>query len=161
MYLDPVGGPHAGMARIRGPITDASGAQVRVPDYHIGKREVTNREYMQFVTAGGYRNREYWTEPMVRNGKPVSWEEGVAELRDRTGQPGPSTWSGGAFPTGQEDFPVGGVSWHEAAAYARFAKMQLPTFAHWSRAATRNNREVLWMYIRSSNMNGTGVRRAG
>src|SRR5207344_2694221 len=101
------------------------------------------------------------TEPMERNGKPVSWEEGVAQLRDRTGEPGPSTWSGGTFQPGEEDFPVGGVSWYEAAAYARFAKRQLPTADHWFRAATRRNREVLWMYIRSSNMNGTGVRRAG
>ena len=69
--------------------------------------------------------------------------------------------SNGTFPTGEEDFPVGGVSWYEAAAYARFAKMQLPTSAHWSRAASRNQREVLWMYIESSNMNGAGVRRTG
>ena len=162
MYLDSVGGPTAGMARIRGFLwPNGKGDTVRVADYHIGKREVTNAEYKRFVDGGGYRNREYWTEAMVRDGKPVSWEDGVATLRDRTDQPGPSTWSGGTYPPGQEDFPVGGVSWYEAAAYARFAKMQLPTAAHWASAATRSNREVLWMYIQSSNMNGAGVRRAG
>jgi dienelactone hydrolase len=162
MHLDPIGGPTAGMARIRGfSIPNPKGGQITTADYHIGKREVTNREYMRFVTAGGYSNPAYWTEPMVRDGKPVSWEEGVAGLRDRTGQPGPSTWSSGTFPEGQEEFPVGGVSWYEAAAYARFAKMQLPTAEHWRRAAQRSNREALWMYVPSSNMNGTGVRRAG
>ena len=56
---------------------------------------------------------------------------------------------------------MGGVSWYEAMAYARFAKMQLPTSTHWQRAATRANREALWMYVRSSNMSGTGPRRTG
>jgi len=162
MYLDPVGQPTAGMARIRGfTMPGQFGDTLRYKDYHIGRREVTNREYKRFVDAGGYRNREYWAEPMQRNGKPVSWDDGVADLRDRTGQPGPSTWSGGTFPPGQEDFPVGGVSWYEAAAYARYARMQLPTSDHWAIAAMRSTREMLWMYVQSSNMNGTAVRRVG
>ena len=36
---------------------------------------------------------------------------------------------------GQADFPVGGVSWYEAAAYAAFAGKSLPTIYHWYRAA--------------------------
>ena len=116
---------------------------------------------MEFVAAGGYQKREYWTEPMTRGGKLIPWEIGVASLVDRTGQPGPSTWSGGTFPPGQEGYPVSGVSWYEAAAYARFKKMQLPTLGHWRNAATRNFREVLWMFVPSSNLNGTGIRPAG
>jgi len=34
----------------------------------------------------------------------------MARLRDRTGQPGPSTWASGDYPEGQHDFPVTGVS---------------------------------------------------
>ena len=144
MYLDPVGRTDRGHGSHSGrPLTATDGKRVRVGDFYIGKLEVTNREYMRFVAAGGYRKREYWTEPMVRGGKPVSWEDGVATLVDRTGQPGPSTWSAGTFPTGEEEFPVGGVSYYEAAAYARFAGMQLPTSAHWGAAAMRNNREAL------------------
>ena len=160
MYLDPVGTAPR-MSRIRGFTVTEQGRQITAADYHIGKYEVTNREFMRFVAAGGYRDRQYWTESMVQNGKSLSWEQGVAQLRDETGQPGPSTWRNGAFPPGQDDFPVGGVSWYEAMAYARFAKMQLPTSTHWIRAAARANREALWMYVRSSNMNGTGPRRAG
>jgi tRNA A-37 threonylcarbamoyl transferase component Bud32/dienelactone hydrolase len=162
LHLDSLGGATAGMARIRGfQMPNGKGGQIRFADYHIGKREVTNREYMQFVAAGGYRNAEYWTEPMTRDGKPVSREAGVALFVDRTGQPGPSTWNGGAFAPGQENYPVSGVSWYEAAAYARFRKMQLPTVRHWQNAALRNNRDVMWMYMPSSNMNGTGLRPAG
>jgi hypothetical protein len=146
------------MARVRGFQLFNKADTIRVADYHISKREVTNAEYKRFVDAGGYSRREYWTEPMVRDGKPVSWEDGVATLVDQSGRPGPSTWNAGTFPTGHENYPVGGVSWYEAAAFARFAKMQLPTERHWYIAATRNNREVLWMYAPWSNMNGTGVR---
>ena len=40
-----------------------------------------------------------------------------------------------AFAENQGDYPVGGVSWYEAAAYAEFAGKSLPTVAHWQRAA--------------------------
>ena len=36
---------------------------------------------------------------------------------------------------GRDQYPVGGVSWYEAAAYARFVGKSLPTVYHWVRAA--------------------------
>ena len=60
----------------------------------------------------------------------------MAEFRDATGRPGPSTWELGAFPDGQGDVPVHGISWYEAAAYARYAGKALPTVHHWRRAAS-------------------------
>ena len=59
----------------------------------------------------------------------------MALLRDATGRPGPAGWELGSHPEGQEDYPVSGVSWYEAAAYAEFAGKSLPTFFHWYRAA--------------------------
>ena len=52
-----------------------------------------------------------------------------------TGQagPGPATWEMGTFPEGQGDYPVSGVSWYEAAAYAEFVGKRLPTVFHWRR----------------------------
>jgi hypothetical protein len=41
-------------------------------------------------------------------------------LVDQSGQPGPATWKNGRYPKGEADYPVGCVSWYEAAAYARF-----------------------------------------
>jgi dienelactone hydrolase len=130
-------------------------------DYFIGRNEVTNREYKEFVAKGGYENRQYWTEPFILDGRTIPWEEAISRLRDRTGMPGPSTWSGGSFPEGQADFPVGGVSYYEAAAYARFAGKSLPTSAHWGRAAFRYHREASWVYMPSSNLNASGPRRVG
>ena len=65
----------------------------------------------------------------------MPWEEAVGRFRDATGRPGPATWTSGTYPDGQADFPVGGVSWYEAAAYAAFAGKSLPTMYHWYRAA--------------------------
>ena len=47
---------------------------------------------------------------------------------DRTGQPGPSTWELGDYPEGQDDYPVSGLSWYEAAAYAEFKGKSYPRF---------------------------------
>ena len=55
----------------------------------------------------------------------------MAFFRDSTGRPGPATWEVGTYPDGQADHPVGGVSWFEAVAYARFAGKELPTVHHW------------------------------
>jgi cephalosporin-C deacetylase-like acetyl esterase len=53
------------------------------------------------------------------------------ELKDQTGRHGPSAWQAGDFPEGQENYPVSGVSWYEAAAYAEFVGKSLPTSIHW------------------------------
>jgi formylglycine-generating enzyme required for sulfatase activity len=114
------------------PITNDS---VGVPDYFMDVTEVTNRQFKAFVDAGGYQQREDWTQPFVDGGRVVPWEDAIARFRDTTGRPGPSTWEVGAYPEGAGEMPVSGVSWYEAAAYAAFAGKRLPTIYHWKRAA--------------------------
>ena len=104
-------------------------------DHLIDKYEVTNELYQKFVDAGGYAKEEYWEHPFFKDGREISWEEAVREFRDKTGRPGPSTWEGGTHAEGREKYPVSGISWYEAAAYARFEGKSLPTVTHWSRAA--------------------------
>lgn len=102
-----------------------------LPAFYIDRYEVTNREYQAFVDAGGYANRKYWTNEFVRDGRELKWEDAIASFRDSTGRPGPATWEGGHYPQGQGDYPVSGVSWYEAAAYAAFVGKSLPAFAQW------------------------------
>jgi formylglycine-generating enzyme required for sulfatase activity len=68
---------------------------VRLEDYFIDKFEVSNRQFKEFIDSGGYLDKRFWKEPIVRNGNIVSLEKGIAEFKDRTGLPGPRTWSGG------------------------------------------------------------------
>ncbi len=106
-----------------------------LPRFYLDRYEVTNREYQRFVDSGGYQRREYWTEPFRRDGTILGRDQAMALLRDRTDRPGPSTWEGGHFPTGQADYPVSGISWFEASAYAAYAGKSLPTFSQWYQAA--------------------------
>jgi dienelactone hydrolase len=112
-------------------------APFELQDFWIDRTEVTNRDFKRFVDAGGYGDRRYWKQPFARDGAEVSWEAAVAAFHDATGRPGPATWELGTYPEGQDAFPVGGVSWYEAAAYAEFAGKQLPTIFHWSVVADR------------------------
>ncbi len=108
---------------------------VRLGDYLMDRLEVTNRDYKRFVDSGGYRRREFWDRPFVKGGRELPWEQAMRLMTDRTGRPGPSTWEAGDYPRDQADYPVGGVSWYEAAAYARFAGKALPSVVHWNHAA--------------------------
>ncbi len=129
------------------------------PDpYFIDRYEVTNKEYKRFVDAGGYQKKDYWKQPFQKAGRTLSWEETMREFRDSTGRPAPSTWEAGTYPPGQDDFPVGGVSWYEAAAYAEFAGKSLPTLSHWCWAADFRAAPYI---IPLSNLGGKGPARAG
>jgi eukaryotic-like serine/threonine-protein kinase len=107
-----------------------------LPPFYIDRFEVTNRQYQEFVDQGGYRRREFWKQRLIRNGRELNWDEAMSLFRDRTGRPGPSTWDGGHYPEGQVDYPVAGVSWYEASAYAVFVGKSLPALPQWFVAAS-------------------------
>ena len=129
--------------------------RARVPDFLIDRHEVTNEEFKKFVDAGGYQEKRYWKEPLVRDGRSITWESAVSFFRDTTGRPGPATWEAGTFPAGRERYPVAGVSWFEAAAYAEFAHKSLPTAYHWIIAS--ENRFFAPQIVPGSNFRGAGT----
>ena len=108
---------------------------VPLGNFWIDKYEVTNAEYKRFVDQGGYQRREYWKHDFRNDGRVLSWEEGMKLFQDKTGRPGPAAWILGEYPHGQDNYPVTGVSWFEAAAYAEFVHKSLPTIYHWTVAA--------------------------
>ena len=131
---------------------------VSLPDYWIDRHEVTNREFKRFVDDGGYQQPKWWQEPFVSDGRPLTYQAAMARFRDATGRPGPAGWELGTYPPGQDDYPVGGVSWYEAAAFARWAGKSLPTIYHWFRAA---DLPLSGDVVPASNFDGKALRPVG
>ena len=132
--------------------------ELELKDYWIDRNEVTNRQFKAFVDQGGYQKREYWKVDFQRDGKHLSWDEAMALFRDSAGRPGPKGWIQGEYPNGQDDFPVTGISWYEAAAYAEFAGKSLPTIYHWNRAAGPFSASFI---VPASNFGGSAILPVG
>ena len=108
---------------------------MEITDFFMDKYEVTNKQYQSFVDAGGYSNPEYWAFPFQEENRSFNFQEAMALFIDKTGRPGPASWEVGSYPEGTEDFPVNGISWFEAAAYATYVGKSLPSVYHWDGAA--------------------------
>ena len=102
-----------------------------VPAFEIDRYMVTNRQYLDFMAAGGYETRAFWTDDdwnwrTTREvSHPVFWKKSNGQWLLRTmfqELPLPLDW------------PVY-VSHAEAAAFARWAGKSLPTEEEWHRAA--------------------------
>jgi serine/threonine protein kinase/predicted esterase len=128
--LTPLAEAPPGMVRVPAGVYPQLDAEpVPVDEFWIDRFEVTNAQYQAFVDQGGYEDPTHWTDALA--GSDASWETVLDQLEDATGRTGPATWEVGRFPEGQDDYPVGGVSWYEAAAYCAFAGKRLPTLHHW------------------------------
>ena len=106
IILDPIGRLPSHMVHVSAGEVDVDQNPVKVDEFLIGKYEVTNREYKTFVDAGGYREAKYWKFPFVKDGRTLSFEQAVALFVDKTDRYAPSTWDLGAYPAGQDDYPV-------------------------------------------------------
>ena len=129
-----------------------------LPSYYIDKNEVTNLEYQRFVDSGGYSKPQFWPATFQQNGHSIPWADAMPQFRDATGRPGPSTWSGGHYAEGKGQFPVSGVSWFEAEAYARFAGKSLPVLSQWYQAAPP---DLAPYSVSVSNISGTALAAVG
>jgi ergothioneine biosynthesis protein EgtB len=110
-----------------------------VPAFAIDRYKVTNRQFIEFMQAGGYQTRALWGpedwEWISANAiaHPVFWQRAGDAWMYRT------MFAEVPLPL---DWPVY-VSHAEASAYARWAGKLLPTEAEWHRAAygSRDGRE--------------------
>ncbi len=167
VQLPPLEGAPDGMVRVSGPrspgVTYVNGETqptVAFDDFWIDRDEVTNRQYAAFVSAGGYRRPEFWRFPFREaDSGLVPWKEAMTRFRDRTGRPGPATWVLGRFQQGHDDYPVTGISWYEAAAFAVYAGKSLPTLFHWDYVAA--HADLISDVIPLANFSGNGALPVG
>lgn len=91
---------------------------VKLDQFAIDRFPVTVGQYREFILAGGYQNPTWWSA--------AGWQwlqtEGINL---------PQYWQ-----EENDNYPVCGVSWYEADAYARAIAKRLPTEAEWEKAAT-------------------------
>jgi gamma-glutamyl hercynylcysteine S-oxide synthase len=130
----PAGEVTLGLARDGGSFgwdNEYQAHRVSVPAFAIDQYQVTNRQYMGFIDAGGYETRTFW------NDNDWNWKSGQ-------GISHPAFWNRqrerwvyrtmfAAVPL-PLDWPVY-VSQAEAKAYAKWAGKSLPTEGEWQRAA--------------------------
>jgi gamma-glutamyl hercynylcysteine S-oxide synthase len=101
-------------------------ALLRVEGYYLDRFPVTNAEFHAFVAGGGYEQMAIWDREI--------WPA-LLNFVDQTAKAGPRFWRDGHYAQGEDRHPVVGVSWYEAAAYARWVGKRLPTDAEWVKAA--------------------------
>ncbi len=111
---------------------DAEGTKfrkIKLDSYYIDIYEVSNKQYAEFIAAGGYTEKRYWSK------------EGWLWLQKK-GFVATKWWKSGRYKTGisYPTYPVAGISWYEADAYARWIGKRLPTEAEWEKAARGTNK---------------------
>jgi formylglycine-generating enzyme required for sulfatase activity len=104
--------------------------------YQIGKCPVTNAEFSEFIGAGGYKEKRWWTKAGWTLKKKENWSE-------------PRDWGDGQFNKANQ--PVVSVSWYECIAYCRWLSSEtgqsyhLPSEVEWEKAARgTDGRQYPW-----------------
>ena len=112
-----------------------------IKPFYMDRYEVSNKEFKEFVDANGYYKEEYWPTKLMHNGTEISFNDVKTSFVDKSNFPSPKNWVQGTYENGKDLFPVSGISWYEASAYAKFRNMSLPSVAEWFYAFDRNRPE--------------------
>ncbi len=106
---------------------------VQLRSFRIDVAPVTNGQYLEFMSDGGYERRELWTDA------GWAWKETDGATSPKYWTHDGSAWHARVFDkSGPVDpqRPVCHVTYHEAEAYARWAGKRLPNEFEWEAAAS-------------------------
>ncbi len=111
--------------------------EITLQDFYIGKYEVTNAQYVDFLNAKGNQKEscrygveeEYWVK--IDNSSDCEIEEigGVYRVKQ-----------------GKENYPIQYVTWLGARAYAKWVGGRLPSESEWEYAARGGNKSKGYEY---------------
>lgn len=113
--------------------------EVLVQDFALAQRLTTNREYMEFILEGGYRNAEFWLSDgwawVQREGieAPLYWQ------LPQTAADGIYHFTLNGLQPLALDAPVTHVSFFEADAFARWSGARLATEFEWEVSSAQAN----------------------
>jgi len=114
-------------------------AVFEVPAFGIAKYPLTNEQFAKFVEAGGYSQRQWWTDMgWEARERAIAWN-GVDWKPTEIPWIEPRYWHDNKW--NQPNCPVVGVSWYEAVAFCLWLsdvtgeRILLPTEQQWQRAA--------------------------
>ena len=136
---------------------EGSRHKVYLNDYTIESAPETNAGFLSFIESGGYRDFRYWHAEgwdwvqQHQVGAPLYWH-----LVD--GQWFYYTWEG--LTPLDLAAPVSHISYYEAAAYASWKRMRLPTEFEWEIAARQFKWGQRWEWTESAYLPYPGFKKA-
>lgn len=131
--------------------------KVYLNDFSISDRLVTNAEFVEFIESGGYHDHRLWHSDgwdwVRENGvtAPLYWRLDDGEWMQFT--------LGGERPV-LAHAPVCHISFYEAAAFAEWRGMRLPTEFEWEAASDRFDWGLRWEWTNSAYLPYPGFKKA-
>lgn len=149
---------------------------VRLDDFQIAAKLVTNLDFLKFVNDGGYRDHRLWHSEgwdwVNQHGidAPLHWHRlhesesvSIAERAQGTaGNEPDALWyqfTLGGLQKLKLDAPVCHVSYYEAAAFAEWKGMRLPTEFEWEAANSKFDWGLRWEWTNSAYLPYPGFKK--
>ncbi|HEX8288971.1 MAG TPA: ergothioneine biosynthesis protein EgtB [Pyrinomonadaceae bacterium] len=121
--------------------------EVFLNDFSIARHPVTNAEYLEFIEDGGYKDFRFWHSEgwdWVNNNEinsPLYWHKTDGEW---------FVYTLAGLRKLKPDAPACHVSFYEAAAYAEWKRMRLPTEFEWEAACEKFEWGLRWEWTNSA-----------